>query len=638
MSDDSRSYYPVFLDVTGRNCIVVGGGLVALRKAKTLLEHGARVSIVAPSICTGLEELASHGELDTISRDYRKGDLGGAVLVIAATGDRAVNAIVAGDARESGILVNAVDDPENCDFIVPSCVRRGDLTVAISTGGRSPALARKIRTQLEDELATRYAPLASLAGEVREEVRRQGLDVGAEDWQRALNVDRLAGILQTSGPEEAKAALLDSLLESRNRSAPNGPHLCVVGVNHSTMPVEFREKLAAGTADVGAVPLQIGDRLAYGVVLSTCNRTEIYAADFDGDSAQEESIAFLRRRADMPEEDLLSRVYVHRDAQAVEHLFRVSSGLDSMILGEHEILGQVRQALSLAENGGVIGLPLLTLFRQAVQVGRIVRDRTGISRNALSVSSAAVDLAVKAVGNLAECRVLVVGAGEAGQLVARAARDRGARRMAVTSRSHEKASQLATALGGEAVPLMNLNEELRAADIVVSCTGAPHVILDSSLVSTTMEGRSDRPLVIIDIAVPRDVEPEVRRLANVFLYNIDDLNEISHANRRLRQKETKQAMAIVVSEAQRFDSWWQTLGVRDTIAALARKAEDIRQAQLTMTLKRLPSLSPEERDSLEAMTRAITQKLLHEPIEHLKEDQSYAEVVNELFRLDAESP
>ena len=633
--DNSSSYYPIFLDIEGKKCVVVGGGQVALRKVKALVDHGARVEVISPDLCPGLGRMFKQGKVHAVRRDYAEGDLAGAVIVVAATNDNDLNAKVAEEARARGVLINAVDDPQHCDFIVPSHLRHGDVTIAISTGGRSPALARKIRTELEKDLAAKYAPLASLVGGVRSELKRRGIKVSADDWQRALDLDNLTGILQANGAQEAKAALLEELLPAGGRVGPPQVHLCVVGVNHSTMPVEFREKLALSTRHGDAL-LSLRHYVPQGVVLSTCNRTEVYVVDSDGHCARQGGINFLRHCTSMPEVELLPRIYAYQDAEAMEHLFRVASGLDSMILGEFEILGQVRQALEQAEKSGIVGLPLLNLFRQAVQVGRLVRDKTGISRNALSVSSVAVDLAGKIVGDIGGCRILVIGAGEAGRLVAKAAREKGACQIAVTSRSHGTASALAAKLGGEAVALMNLNQELKAADIVISCTGAPHTILDSSLIQEIMQARGEKPLVVIDIAVPRDVEAEVGQINNVFLYNIDDLNDISDSNRQLREKETRRATAIIKAEVDRFGSWWQSLGVRDTIGALVRKAEDIRQSQLAMTLKKLRGLSQEERDSLEAMTKAMMQKVLHEPIEHLKRDQSCAATVSKLFHLDEE--
>ncbi|MBM4462057.1 MAG: glutamyl-tRNA reductase [Chloroflexi bacterium] len=631
-------YYPIFLDIDGRRCVVVGGGRVALRKVRMLLDHGGQVEVISPDLCPGLSRMAEQGQVQARHRNYMEGDLAGAVIAVAATDEGQTNAAVYQEAKARRILINSVDDPKHSDFIVPSYLRRGDVTIAISTEGRSPALARKIRTELERDLANEYAPLARLAGEVRSELKERGVMVSADEWQRALDLDNLTGILRARGAEEAKSALLRELMPGsgkRGEGEPSPLHLCVVGVNHSTMPVEFREKLAA-SASSGDVPLPVRDHVLQGIVLSTCNRTEVYVVDSHANRAQQAGIDFLKRHTNMPETELLPRLYVYQDTDATRHIFRVASGLDSMIVGEFEILGQVRQALEHAEKGATVGLPLLNLFRQAVQVGRLVREKTDISRNALSVSSVAVEMTRRIVGDLSQCQILVIGAGEAGRLVAKAAKEKGACHIAVTSRSYEKASALALALGGKAVTLANLGEEMKAADIVISCTGAPHIVLDASQVRQAMRARPEKPMVVIDIAVPRDVEAEAGEVENVFLYNIDDLNEVSNSNRRLRERETKRAAAIIEAEVERFASWWQTLGVRDTIGALVSKAESIRQAQLKTTLKKLKGLSSEERDALEAMSKTMMQKLLHEPIERLKKDRRYAGAVSELFNLEPE--
>ena len=419
-----------------------------------------------------------------------------------------------------------------------------------------------------------------------------------------------------------------------------GLHLCLVGVNHSTTPVDFREKLAISVDQRRDAAISLLDYVPQGVILSTCNRTEVYAADTHAHRADQASIDFLKARANTADGELLPHTYRYQDKEAIRHLFLVASGLNSMIIGEHEILGQVARALEEVEELGSIELPLRNLFRQAVRVGRRVRQETDVSKGSLSVSSVAVDLVSGVVGDLASCRILVIGAGDAGRLVVEAARKRGASQIAVTNRSQDRAAALAAKLGGKVVPLYNLGEALAESDVVVSCTGAPHMILDRRSVEEAMRLRPEQPLVIVDIAVPRDVEPEVSQIENVFLYNIDHLNELSGWNRKQRQGEIEKATTIIDAEADKFAHWWQTLSVRPTIGALVEKAERIRRAQLDLTFKKIPRLSDEERESLEAMTKAIVTKLLHDPIQHLKSDADgkydCVQLVNELFRLRPE--
>jgi len=422
---------------------------------------------------------------------------------------------------------------------------------------------------------------------------------------------------------------------------PLGMQVQVVGVNHSTTPIEIRERLAVSTDHISDALSLLHKHVSQGLILSTCNRIEVYSVTASGDSSNP-GIDFLKDWASIPDTDLLPYTYFHQNGAAVKHLFRVASGLDSMIIGEFEILGQVKQSLEEAKKARMVGHPLRNLVYQALTVGRQVREKTGVSRNALSVSSLAVELAAKAIGDLTKCKALVIGTGEAGRLVAKALRERGIAQITATSRSYQKASALATALGGSSVDIGSLGQELTTCDIVISCTGAPHLILDLKTLENAISVRSNRPLVIIDIAVPRDVESEVERISNVFLYDIDDFTNLSELNRKQRETEIHKAMEIVESEVKRFISRWQAMEVKPVISSLARKAEVIRQTQLDMTLKKLRRLSPDEQESLEAMTKAIVQKILHDPIQHLKKDahrrDDYITLVNELFHLDKDKP
>ncbi len=419
-------------------------------------------------------------------------------------------------------------------------------------------------------------------------------------------------------------------------------HVSVVGVNHQTAPVAVREKAAISAQQLYQSRSGLRHYISRGIILSTCNRTEVYATDSDYRQAEAASLNFLKVHLGIPDADLPRYVYVYKDEVAVEHLFRVASGLDSMIIGEFEVLGQVGQALEIAEKARMVNLPLRSLFQSAVRTGRRVREETGISQNALSVSSVAVDLAASIVGDLRSGKMLIIGAGEAGRLVAKAARDRGASRLVVASRTKERAVPLAAALGGVPASLKNLVVEMSTCSIVVTCASAPRRILDFRRVTAAMKARPELPLVIIDIAVPRNVEPAVRQIDNVFLYDIDDLTEISALNRQQREGEMQEVVEIIAAERDKFVTWWRALEVRPVVSALMKKAEEVRRAQLDQTLKKLPRLSAEERDSLEAMTKSIVTKILRNPVQYLKAnvdgDRDYAEIVSELFQLNREKP
>jgi len=371
-------------------------------------------------------------------------------------------------------------------------------------------------------------------------------------------------------------------------------HISVVGINHQETPIAIRERAAISTEKLYDSLLLLRSYVSHGVIVSTCNRTEVYTIDMKGHDAREASYDFLKSHIDISESDLTQYIYMSSDKAAVEHLFRVACGLDSMIVGEYEVLGQVGYALDVAERAKMVHLPLRHIFQSAIRTGRSVREETGISKSALSVSSVAVDLATKVIGDLRECKILVLGAGE----------------------------------------------ELSTTNIVVTCTGAPHWVLGNLHVEEAMKNRPKLPLVIIDIGVPRNVEPAVRQIKNVFLYNIDELIKISDLNRKQREGEIQSAEEILIDKVDKFVSWWQAYETRPIVSSLMKKAEEIRSTQLSKTLKKLPPLSDEERERLDAMTKSIVIKLLKDPIQYLKTNASAnrddVEVISRLFRLKEE--
>ncbi len=416
--------------------------------------------------------------------------------------------------------------------------------------------------------------------------------------------------------------------------------ISLVGLNHRSAPVTIREKAAIRTQELRDSLESLRSYVSHGVILSTCNRTEVYTIT-NGDSQDTAvSLSFLQNYVDIPQHTLHLYTYALEGKAAVEHLFRVACGLGSMVIGEYEVLGQVRQALEIAEKAEMVSLPLRRLFQSAIRAGRRVREETEISKNALSVSSVAVELAAKAIGDLANCKMLVIGAGEAGRLAAKAAKERGVTQIVVASRTRERASELAVELAGLPISMNGVAAVLPTSNLVVTCADAPHQLLDVPTVEAAMKQHPELPLVIIDIAVPRNVTPAVAQINNVFLYNIDDLTNISEQNRKQREGEIEKAGEIISAEVQKFFARWQDLEVRPVVAALMKKSEEIRLLQLNRTLKKLPQLSEEERYSLEMMTKAIVTKILQEPIYSLKtnslQNLSYAEIVRELFQLDIE--
>jgi glutamyl-tRNA reductase len=413
--------------------------------------------------------------------------------------------------------------------------------------------------------------------------------------------------------------------------------LNLVGINHQTAPLAIREKVAISSERLADALSLLRSYISQGVIISTCNRTEIYSVGSNGD-AEKATLDFLKVMLGISDNELQKYTYTRQDKEAARHLFRVTCGLESMVVGEYEVLGQVRQALEIAEKMGTTNLPLRYTFQSAVRTGRLVREKTAISRNALSVSSIAVDLAADTVGNLKKCTMLVIGAGEAGRLVAQVARKRGVSRMVITSRTRDKAQALATVLHGVPADITDLDNQLTSANIVVTCAGAPHRILELNRVEALMKKRPELPLVIIDIAVPRNVAPEVSNIKNVVLYNIDDLTGIAELNRKERENEIQHAEQIIIEEVDKFDSWWHDLEIRPLIVALMGRADEIRLAQLNRTLKKLPPMSDEQRENLEAMTKSIVSRILKEPVEYFKtsERSCQTELVKEIFNLKTE--
>jgi glutamyl-tRNA reductase len=372
------------------------------------------------------------------------------------------------------------------------------------------------------------------------------------------------------------------------------------------------------------------------VVLSTCNRTEVYTlADTRGSGARGAESIFYDR-AGLRESDVLPYIYTLRGEEAIAHLFGVASGLESMIVGEAEVLGQVQDALEDARHSRVVDPALLRLFTRAVRAGRRARAETDIGKNPVSVSSVAVALVKKALGDLSRCNVLVVSAGEASRLAVRALASQGVGDIVVASRSYEKAAALASEYNGRAVPLHDIQGTLRESDIVVSCSGAPHFLIPAVAVAEAMNSRPGRPMVLVDIAVPRDVDPAAAAIGNVHLYNIDALQSVSAANHRRRMQEKDKVLAIIADEVSSFSGWWRSRQAAPAIAALVGKAERMRASRVSAVLEEL-SVSDEDRAAVDAMTRAIVKKILHHPIQHVRNGSNgtgYARSVKELFDLD----
>ncbi len=390
--------------------------------------------------------------------------------------------------------------------------------------------------------------------------------------------------------------------------------LTVVGLNHLSAPIDVRERVAISDASLPDALRSLGQ----GVILSTCNRTEIYQTT-DAPVDREAAAAFLGRRLGLALPEAERYLYRLAGEAAVRHLYAVAAGLDSLVLGEAQILGQVRAALAAAESAGTASLVLRRAFGDALRVGRRARAETFIGRHATSVSYAAVELARSVFGRLAGRRAVVVGAGETGELTTRILVDHGVEVLAVANRTLDRARALASRFGADAVDLEALGGVLRHADLVISSTEAPHAVIACSVVQAALERRERFPLVLVDIAVPRDVDPAVRSLAGVVLYDIDDLKARCDHNRSQRQGEVQLVQQIIDEEAARFAAWLRAREVTPAIVALRNRAEQARQIELAEALGRLEHLDAADRKIVDDLTRALVNKLLHDPTVRLKE-------------------
>jgi glutamyl-tRNA reductase len=418
----------------------------------------------------------------------------------------------------------------------------------------------------------------------------------------------------------------------------------LVGLNHRTAHIEIRERIAFPEEGLDRYMKALYNlpTLTEGLILSTCNRVEIYAATGNPDEGVEDIKGFLAQQHHLQLPEFEDTLYVLQGEELVKHLFRVASSLDSMVVGEPQILGQIKEAYRLAHAAKTTGTLLNKLLHKAFSVAKRVRTETSIGNRAVSVSFVAVELAKKIFAHLEGREVLIIGAGEMCELAAQHLVRAGVQKILVTNRTQERAMELAERFHGEAFPFSELPHALLRADIIISSTGSPDVIIRKKEVSTIIKQRKQKPLFFIDIAVPRDIDPQVNTIDNVYLYDIDDLQGVAEANMKDRQHEAHKAEMIVDTEVEQFCRWYQSLELVPTIVSLQEKMEEMRKKELTKTLSALPKMSDKERRAMEALSEAIIKKIIHGPITLLKkqgrnsEGESYVDVVKKLFQLDKE--
>ncbi len=400
----------------------------------------------------------------------------------------------------------------------------------------------------------------------------------------------------------------------------NELHIVAAGLNHRTAPIELRERVAFGNGRLEAALGQMTELPGLGeaVILSTCNRAELYTAAASADGAVEALERFLSDFHGVARDEVSPHLYRHVDEAAVHHLFTVAVGLDSMVLGEGQILAQVKQALLSASEAGAARTCLQELFQRALSLGKRARTETGIARGAVSISSAAVDLAKTTFGDLKGREVLVVGAGKMSRQTLTHLVDCGVKSVIVANRTFDRADELAGQFGGSAIRFDDFPAHLDRADIIVSSSSAPHPIITVDKLRPHLTTRRGRPLFIVDIAVPRDVEPAVADLDDVYLFDIDDLQTVCERYRAERAKEAAAVSLMVDEETRRFEHWLGSRSVTPLLVELRSRTEALRDAELERWLRRLPNLEPEEREVVTQMMRSFANKLLHGPTTHLR--------------------
>jgi len=419
-------------------------------------------------------------------------------------------------------------------------------------------------------------------------------------------------------------------------------HIYCLGLNHNTTPIELREQLslnedAIRTALARLACGHLSSSIVELVIISTCNRIELYAASSQLAIAELED--FLSDICDLPVKKFRQHTYRFEDLGTARHLFDVAAGLDSLVIGEPQILGQIVRALELSRGQNMAGPVLNRLFQSAIHAGKRARTETGISRNPASVSSLAASLAERVVHPIAEAQIVILGAGEMAELGVEALRKRGANRILVVNRTLERAHAIADRWDAQSTTFENLDTALTSADILISSTGAPHAILSAEMIRRAMQSRAQRPLFLIDIAMPRDIDPDAANIPHVKLYDIDNLNAKLEGALAERMSEVPQVKIILAEELELFGDYLKSLDMLPLIADMHQNAEAIRQTELEKTLRRLPELTEAERSHIEAMTQALVKKLLHAPTHRLRVEAAsprsseYAAVARTLFNL-----
>lgn len=628
--------FPMFLKLNGRDCLVVGGGRVGTRKVRALLDTNARVSLVSREVTEDLKGLIDEGVIKYHKGDFHSGLLDGVLICISALDDRGINEEVVRSCRERGVLVNVVDTPEMCDFYFSSVVRRGDLTIAISTSGASPSMARYLREEMEELYGPEYGTILKIMGYLRESL----MDAGVRGDRRGDVLGRVAGLplaelIHQGGIKEAQGMIKDILegsgvgididLESLifSEGEDTGADIFVVGMSHKTAPVDVREKM--GIRDDRVREFLMGLKRISSIIecllISTCNRVEIVGYTRDIEDAVTSSISYLGGFHGRDPEEMRGYFYVKEGREAVRHVFKVTSAVDSMVVGEPQILGQVKNSYREATGANTTGLILNRLMHRAFFAAKRVKNETDIALKPVSVSSAAVWLAMEGLlGELSGKVALMVGAGEMGEETLRTLCGYDLKSVLIANRTMDTAKVMARRFGAEAISWERLPDALFRADVVISSTGSEEPVITVLMMEGVMVKREGFPITIIDIGVPRDVEVEVRDIDKVSLFNIDDLVGVVKKNLKEREGAARISEEIISQESEKFIHWLESLDTVPTIVSLRERLHEIGDEELNKTLSSWSDINDSEREQLKRLTNSIIKKVLHNPTVYLKKE------------------
>src|SRR3990167_7603106 len=412
-------------------------------------------------------------------------------------------------------------------------------------------------------------------------------------------------------------------------------NLIVVGLSHKTAPVEIRERLSFPAQTIGE-PLNrlcTAYEINEGVIISTCNRVEVFAVTRDIEKGLWQVKKFLSDYHNIPLEELDEHLYTYTAEDAVKHLFRVCAGLDSMVIGEPQILGQAKDAYGYALQHKTAGVIMNKLFHKAFSVAKRIRTETKIGSSAVSISYAAVELAKKIFGTLQGKSVMLIGAGEMAELAARHLLSNGVQEVLIANRTYEKAIEVAKSFNGTRIMFREFTHYLKKVDIIVTSTAAPRFIIRPEQIDEVIKERKNRSMFFIDISVPRNIDPLINNIDNIYLYNVDDLQGVVEANLKERAKEAKEAESIINEELGNFHRWVKSLDVVPTIVALKKKFEEIRKGEMEKALSGMNNLQEKDKETIDAMTKKIINKVVHDPVTHLKKeaDKVGYRVVNSLI-------